>query len=370
MAIATRTRTDATVEHVSARAFTVPTDAPEADGTLSWESTTLVVAEVSAGEHTGLGYTYGDAPCALLITGRLAGEVEGRRAMDIEGAWRAMVRSIRNLGRPGICSMSIAAVDCALWDLKARLLGLPLVTLLGAARDGIPVYGSGGFTSYPIDRLQQQLGQWSDEGFPAVKMKVGEHPGDDVRRVDAARRAIGRKVELFVDANGAYDRKQALGFAAGFAEFGVTWFEEPVGSDDLDGLRLIRDRAPAGMRIAAGEYGWDPPYFRRMLDSGAVDVLQADATRCGGFTGFMRVAALCEAANLPMSAHTAPALHVHPCCAVGAMTNLEYFHDHARIEHMLFDGVASPVDGVLRPDLGRPGLGLELKRADAEAFAA
>jgi L-alanine-DL-glutamate epimerase-like enolase superfamily enzyme len=202
-----------------------------------------------------------------------------------------------------------------------------------------------------------------------VKMKVGRDPDADRDRVRAARRAIGPDVSLFVDANGAYNRKQALAQAEAFRSEAVSWFEEPVSSDDLDGLRLLRDRAPAGMEIAAGEYGYDVQYFRRMADAGAVDVLQADATRCCGFTGFLRVAAICDAWCLPMSAHTAPALHAHVCCAASRIRNLEYFHDHVRIEWMLFDGVIAPSGGMLQPDRSRPGLGLELKARDAERFA-
>ncbi len=211
--------------------------------------------------------------------------------MAVPAAWEAMVHAIRNLGRPGICSMAIAAVDSCLWDLKARLLDVPLVTLLGAAHDGAPVYGSGGFTSYSTAQLQKQLGGWVAEGIPRVKMKIGAHPDQDLDRVRAARQAIGPEPELFVDANGAYSRKQALDFADAFTEFGVSWFEEPVSADDLAGLHLLRDRAPAGMEIAAGEYGYDLWYFRRMLEAEAVDVLQADATRCAGITGFLQVGA-------------------------------------------------------------------------------
>jgi len=234
----------------------------------------------------------------------------------------------------------------------------------------VPIYGSGGFTSYPIARLQEQLGGWVSAGIPRVKMKIGSHPRDDIDRVRAAREAIGpvSQAALFVDANGAYTRKQALAQAEAFAASDVTWFEEPVSSDDLEGLRLIRDRAPNGMEVAAGEYGYDLWYFRRMLDAGAVDVLQADASRCAGISNFLRVGALCDARSLALSAHTAPSLHAHPCCALSSVRHLEYFHDHERIEHMLFDGALMPVGGALRPDRARPGLGLEFKRQDAERW--
>jgi L-alanine-DL-glutamate epimerase-like enolase superfamily enzyme len=289
--------------------------------------------------------------------------------MNVPGAWIEMVRSIRNLGRPGVSSMAISAVDCALWDLKAHLLDLPLVSLLGAAHESVPVYGSGGFTTYSNKKLQEQLGGWAGQGIPRVKMKIGTHPEDDLERVRAARAAIGDEIELFVDANGAFSRKQALAFAHRLhEEFGVVWFEEPVSSDDLAGLHLIRDRGPDGMDIAAGEYGYDLPYFRRMLEAEAVDVLQADVTRCGGVTGFLQVAALCSAHCLELSAHCAPSESIHPCAAVVPLRPMEFFHDHDRIEHMLFDGARSPEKGALWPDLSRPGMGLEFKHADAERY--
>lgn len=357
------------IERVDVSAYTIPTSFPESDGTLEWDSTTMVLVEITGGGKTGLGFTYADTATARLIQDKLAGIVQGQNAMAIPKLWFDMVHSIRNLGRPGISSMAISGVDIALWDLKARLLDLPLVTLLGAQRAAIPVYGSGGFTSYSITQLQEQFARWVAEGIRAVKMKIGRDPAADPGRVAAARKAIGPEVALFVDANGAYTRTQALAMAKAFTEYDVTWFEEPVSSDDLEGLRLIRDSAPAGMNITAGEYGYDLWYFRRMMDAGAVDVQQADATRCAGITCFDRVNALCEAQFLPLSAHTAPSIHLHPCCALPQALNLEYFYDHVRIEHMLFDGALNPVDGVLSPDLSRPGLGLEFKRADAARYA-
>ncbi|MGH7090561.1 MAG: enolase C-terminal domain-like protein [Stellaceae bacterium] len=357
------------IARIAVSAYKIPTDAPESDGTLAWDETTLVLVEAQAGGITGIGYSYADTATAALVRDKLAEAIGGCDAMAPPGNWLAMVRAIRNLGRPGIASMAIAAVDTALWDLKARLLRLPLAALFGAVRDGVPVYGSGGFTSYSIAKLQEQLGGWSAAGIPRVKMKIGRHPDQDVERVRAAREAIGPATELFVDANGAYSRKEALAMADAFAGLGVTWFEEPVSSDDLAGLRLLRDRAPPGMDIAAGEYGYDSRYFRRMLDAEAVDVLQADATRCAGFTEFLRVDALCEARCLPLSSHCAPILHLHACCASPRVRHMEYFHDHVRIATMLFDGVPAPVDGVLHPDLSRPGLGLEFKHADAQQYA-
>lgn len=358
------------VERVSVSAYIIPTEGPESDGTLEWDSTTLVLVQIDGGGATGIGYSYADTGTATLIRDKLAPLLVQRDAMATGARWRDMVAAIRNLGRPGICSMAISAVDSALWDLKAKLLGLPLAVLLGMTRPSIPVYGSGGFTSYSVEQLGRQFHDWAMSGMRMLKMKVGRDPMMDVSRVKAARSAIGDAVSLFVDANGAYTRKQALALAELFRGYGVAWFEEPVSSDDLAGLRLLRDRAPPGMAISAGEYGYDAPYFRRMLEAQAVDVLQADATRCGGLTGFLGIAALCEAFGVPLSSHCAPTLHLPLCCAAQQAIHLEYFHDHARIEHLLFDGAPTPDNGRLAPDLDRPGLGIEFKEQDAQCYLA
>ena len=356
------------IEKLTVSAYTIPTDAPESDGTLEWDSTTIVIVEAEAGGQHSLGYTYADLATATLIEKKLKPLVLGGDTMAVNGHWQRMLHEIRNLGRPGIASMAISAVDNSLWDLKAKLLGLPLVSLLGQVRASLPLYGSGGFTSYDNARLQEQLSAWVEQGISRVKMKIGRDARADLKRVAAASEAIGPAAELFVDANGAYARKQALACADAFAEHDVTWFEEPVSSDDLEGLRLLRDRAPAGMEIAAGEYGYDANYFARMIAAGAVDVLQADATRCGGITGFLQAAALCEANHLPLSSHCAPAQHLHVGCAVTPMRHAEYFHDHVRIERMFFEGNIEPRHGVLTPDLSRAGSGLDLKRSDVARY--
>lgn len=361
---------EAPVKDVNVTAYTIPTDAPEADGTFAWNSTTLVVAHITAGGETGLGYTYGSTaivPAAQHIAEK---SIVGQSPFDIPRLHQAMIRTIRNDGSRGIASMAISALDVALWDLKARLLGCPVVKLLGSAQQKVVAYGSGGFTSYSNGQLSRQLAGWAREGLKHVKMKIGSHPNDDPERVSVARNAIGADVALFVDANGAYSVKQALALAQQFSDLGVTWFEEPVSSDHLDDMRLVRERAPAGMDIAAGEYGYDPFYFRRMLEARAVDVLQIDATRCKGYTGFLQAAAIAESFGRRLSAHCAPTLHTHVACAVPHLEHVEYFHDHMRIEQMLFDGHISAKNGFLEPDRSAPGLGLTLKQKDAKRLAA
>jgi L-alanine-DL-glutamate epimerase-like enolase superfamily enzyme len=359
------------VERLDVAVYTVPTEEPESDGTFTWTQTTVVVARPRAGDQAGLGFSYATGACATLIREVLAEVVVGADPMDVPGVWADMVGAIRNLGRPGISSMAIAAVDCALWDLKARLLGQPLCRLLGMVRDRVPVYGSGGFTSLTDQELVEQLTGWAEgDRIPRVKLKVGtawgSRPDRDLERVARARHALGDNVELYVDANGGYSRKQAVRLGRAFAEAGVSWFEEPVSSDDLDGLREVRDQCAAD--VAAGEYGYDLAYFRRMVDAGAVDCLQADVSRCAGITEWLRVAALAAAHNLELSAHCAQSLTAHPACAVPNLRHLEYFADHARVDRLLFDGVLDPAGGVLRPDLSRPGMGLELKGADADRY--
>ena len=370
---------DDTIQRAEAAAVTIPTETPESDGTAEWSTTTLVLVQLEAQGIGGMGYTYAHECCAPFIRKTLFPIVRGKNPFSIASLWNEMNIAVRNFGRDGLVSSAIAAVEMALWDLKARLLKLPLIKLLGAVRDEIPVYGSGGFTSYSEEQLARQLSGWISEGISMVKMKVGRSPDLDPARVAAARRAIGGPAQLFVDANGAYSAKQSLRLAAAFSEQNVRWFEEPVSSNNLAGLRFVREHTPllsvfhigrndSDMDIAAGEYNYDLRQARAMLEGQAVDVLQADATRCG-ITGFLQMAELCEAFETPLSAHTAPALHAHLCCAARRARHVEYFFDHVRIEQMLFDGpTTTHRSGCLRPDPSLPGFGLEFKSKDAEKF--
>ena len=352
-------------------AYTITTELPEADGTLAWDRTTIVVVdvEVASGPH-GIGFAYGHTAMVDIIKETLTPRILGHDVRDTGRAWSAMVRAIRNLGRPGIASMAISAVDLALWDAKARLFEQPLHRLLGAIRSAVPIYGSGGFTTYTMHELLTQLTGWVSDGIPRVKMKIGTDWGvswrADVARIAAVRNAIGEDTELFVDANGAYDRTQARRLGGQFAaDFGVSWFEEPVSSDDLAGLHDLVEALP--LDVTAGEYGYDLDYFRSMLTAGAVDVLQADVGRCGGITEWLRVAALAAAHHVPFTGHCGPAIHLHAATVPPNLRHLEYFHDHVRIEKLLFDGIVEPHDGTLTPS-EVPGNGYTLKAADAEKY--
>jgi L-alanine-DL-glutamate epimerase-like enolase superfamily enzyme len=365
-------RSELRLERIETTVCRVPTDRPEADGTYEWDSTTVVYVEVVArGGLRGLGWSYTSAAAEQLVHSKLKSAIEPLALEDTGAAWQAMVDSVRNIGRPGLAATAISAVDVALWDLRARSLDLPLFKLLGPWHDSVPVYGSGGFTSYTEAELVEQLGGWVAEGIPRVKMKIGVERGRDIARdlarIGAVRKAIGPDPELFVDANGAYTVKEAIHIGRELAGQ-VTYFEEPVSSDQLAEMASVRGSIP--QQVAAGEYGYDPWYFDGMLRARAVDILQADATRCLGITGFISAARLAQGAGIPFSGHTSPAIHAHAACAAPTLAHVEYFHDHVRIERMLLDGAPVQRHGELRPDPARAGLGLELKRADAERHRA
>lgn len=356
------------VRDVNAAGYKIPTATPEADGTLKWNHTTLVVVEIEAGDRVGIGYTYADASTAFLIEDGLKYLVIGKNVFDIPAITNFLTHQIRNNGTAGIAMMAVSAIDIALWDVKSKILDQPLCNLIGRHNDKILLYGSGGFTNYSDKQVARQFNDWQEKGIKHMKMKIGADRDRDVERVRSARHSIEKDTELFVDANGAYSVKEALDKAKAFEECDVSWFEEPVTSDNLEGLNFIREHAPEKMNIAAGEYGYNLPYFKHMLASRSVDILQADATRCGGISGFLKAGSLAEAFQIPFSSHCAPAVHLHAALALPAFYIAEYFFDHVRIEDLLFDGVMQPANGCLAPDLSRHGIGIEFKKADAEKY--
>lgn len=356
------------VTGVSTGVYRFPTPQPESDGTLTWDATTAVTVELSAEGETGLGWTYSTAAAADLVRDHLAHLVRGSDPLDVAGTWEAMVRACRNLGRPGLVSQAIAAVDIALWDLKARLLGRPLAEVFGRMRDEVPVYGSGGFTSLDDHQLREQVDGWLAAGCGAVKIKVGEawgtRPDRDLDRTRFVRSLVGDRVELMVDANGGYDTGQARRLGACYDDLGVSWLEEPVSSDDLPGLALLRGTLRCD--IAAGEYADSVTYCQRMLGAGAVDCLQVDVTRCAGYTEWLRCAAVAAGHGLQISAHCAPSLHAPVAAAVPNLRHVEWFADHARLEPLLVDGLPTVTAGALHLT-GAPGHGMRL-RQDAARF--
>jgi len=351
------------------RAYRIPTETPESDGTLNWQSTTLILVTLSSGTETGLGYTYGNKGLRDFIGDLIKKGAVDEDAFQIEKIWGKLVRLIRNEGRTGEGSMAIAAIDNALWDLKAKLLNVPLGYLLGLSREKVEAYGSGGFTNYSMPQLENQIAAWREAGFKKVKIKIGAPPEVEFERLTHVRRWCGDGMKLFVDANEAYDLMTAREIADILKELNIGWFEQPIFAQDIEGMHDLKMQFPSGIYLTTGEYVYNVDDARRFLAGDAADVLQLDITRCEGLTGFLKCAHLCEAYNIPVSSHCAPALHVSPACSVAGLRHVEYFFDHARIEKRLFDGVPEPKAGWLTPDLGRNGHGLEFKFEDAERYA-
>ena len=357
----------APIERVDLACYRFPTEQPEQDGTFSWQATTVVAVTLSAGGRSGLGWSYSSAAAARLIEDQFAGALRSANAFDIAAGWATMHGAVRNLGNRGLAMQAISAVDIAWWDLKARLLEVPLTGLLGRCRDAVPVYGSGGFTNLTDDQLRAQVAGWAEAGCRAMKIKIGEHwgtnPDRDLRRLLLLRELAGPDVELMADANGGYSIGQARRIGAQLDECGVTWFEEPVSSDDLAGLAELRGVLRCD--IAAGEYVSDGYEAARLLP--AVDCLQLDVTRCGGYTGWLRWAALAGAHNREVSGHCAPSLHAAVAAAVPNLRHVEWFVDHARLEPLLVEGCPPVRDGALQLAGNGAGHGMRL-RPDAERW--
>lgn len=340
--------------------YRFPTPEPEADGTMRWDATTVVTVQLEAGGRTGLGWTYSTGAAAQVIADHLETAITGIDAFDIAAGWSAMHRAGRNIGTQGLVMQALSAVDVAWWDLKARLLQAPLSTLLGRCRADVPIYGSGGFTTLTDDQLAEQVRWWQSAGCAAMKIKIGESWGTrvdrDLNRVRRLRELAGDGAALMVDANGGYTIGQARRVGRVLDDAGVVWFEEPVSSDDVVGLRLLREALECD--VAAGEYASDVYAAATLLP--AVDCLQLDATRCGGYTGWLRCAALAQAHNMQVSAHCAPSLHAPVAAAVPNLRHVEWFVDHARIEPKLLRGIPAVYDGALHLEHDAPGHGMTL----------
>lgn len=344
---------------VSTGIYRFPTPEPEGDGTLTWDATTAVTVQIQSEGCTGLGWTYSSSASAAIITDHLAPAISDLDVLDVSGCWSAMHRACRNLGTRGLVMQAISAVDIALWDLKARLLGVSLSSLFGQLRDAVPVYGSGGFTTMNTQQLHDQIRTWTEAGCAAMKIKIGQGWGTqetrDLARVEQLRSQTD-DVALMVDANGGYSRGQARRVGQQLDDLGVVWFEEPVSSDDLEGLAVVRNALNCD--VAAGEYISEVDEADRLC--AVVDCLQLDVTRCGGYTGWLRAAAAAAVHHLEVSGHCAPSLHAAVAAAVPNLRHVEWFTDHARLEPLLVDGAPPVHHGALHPDPDALGHGMSL----------
>lgn len=356
------------IEDVRVRALSFPTPAPESDGTLTWDHTGVVVVEIVAGGVTGLGWTYSAPSAAAVVRSTLRGEIMGRGVRSPALLWERMHRACRNLGTRGVVMAAISAVDIALWDLHARLAGQPLASVWGRVHDSVPVYGSGGFTSLDDGQLETQVHGWLDSGCDLVKIKIGQDWGHavarDLSRVELVRTVVDGRAGVMTDANGGYSREQARQVGERLDHLDVVWFEEPVSSDDAEGLRQLADELRCD--VAAGEYIAELADAQALCD--AVDCLQLDVTRCGGYTGWRRCAAYAHEREVPISAHCAPALHLPVAMADNGIRHIEWFADHVELEKRLINQPPPVVDGRLHPqDPAALGHGYTLKD-DLDAY--
>ena len=275
---------------------------------------------------------------------------------------------VRGYGRKGLAFCALSAVDIALWDLKAKALGLPLFKLLGPFRDSVPIYGSGGWTNFTVDELIAEATGWVDQGIKRVKIKVGKDFGqserEDIQRLEAVRRAVGDDVAIYVDANNGYYPKQAIYMAKEFERYQVGWFEEPVLADDIDGLARVS--ATTSIPVATGEHEYTKYGFKELISRGGADIVQPDVGRVGGVTEWMKVAHLAHSFDLPVAPHSVQLVHLHLACATPNLKVVEVLNVGLAGDRVWYTEFPDQKDGMWAPYPDRLGLGLEL---DPEAVA-
>ena len=351
----------ATIESVRTDSFKLPLETVLSDATHGniphFEFVTVRVRDTDGVE--GMGYTYavnsGGAAFHALIDGYLAPVVIGKDGDLIEMLWKKMWWAVHYSGRGGHATSAISAVDIALWDLKANRAKLPLWRLFGGYDPKVPVYAGGIDLDFTVQALLDQADRFQDEGFRAIKMKVGRpHLHEDVERVGAMREHVGRDFPLMVDANMKWSADQAIRAARALREFNLLWIEEPIIPDDITGhVRVVRE---GGTPVASGENMHTLYEFQNLISAGGLTYPEPDVTNCGGMTVFRKIGALAEANNLPLTSHGAHDLTVHLLASAPNTVNMEV-HGFSLDRY-----VANPmkiVDGfTIAPE--RPGHGIEL----------
>jgi D-arabinonate dehydratase len=321
----------------------------------------------------GVGYARGGEVVRAAVEAEIAPRLVGRDAFATETLWAELQDAAAIVGRSGAFMRAQSAVDIALWDAKAKALGLPLFRLLGGERTRVPAYVSGGYyrDGQSADDLAQEMAGYVERGFRAVKIRVGRlSPREDAARAAAVRAAIGDDVDLMVDANQGYaTAADALAAGRRFEQLGVRWLEEPVRAEDRAGCAEVA--AALDMAVAAGESEYGRHAFRDLIASRAADVLQPDATVVGGVSEWLKVAALAGAHGLPLAPHYFTEVHAHLVAATPGAICVEYFFPDADIISFdeLLDEPLAPRDGFVElPE--RPGVGLDLRPGALERYRA
>lgn len=295
----------------------------------------------------------------------------GQDPLAHEKLWDDMFWRVRGYGRKGLAFCAISAVDIALWDLKGKIFGVPIYKLLGPYTDRVPIYGSGGWTSFTEAELVREQAGYVERGIPRVKMKVakdfGKSEEEDVRRLAAVRKALGDDVEIFIDANNGYYAKQAIRMARRFQEYNVGWFEEPVLADDIEGLAQIA--RSIDIPVATGEHEYTKYGFKELISRGGADIVQPDVGRVGGITEWMKVAHLAHAFNLPVAPHAVQLVHLQMALCTPNLKVVEYLGTTEGGDRVWYTEFPEPKDGMWAPYPDRPGLGLELNPASVRKYA-
>jgi D-arabinonate dehydratase len=314
---------------------------------------------------TGLGVGHGSEIFIIneIILKSLRPGLLGQDPTRLERLWQMMYLNTARFGRKGAAVRAISGVDMALWDIVGVMAGLPLYKLLGGCQDRVRVYASGGFYSRKneVDALVDELQSYVARGFKGVKMKVGKDLRLDVKRVEAARKALGDEIDIMLDANEAWDSDTALRFMHMVAPCNIYWLEEPVPADDVEGLKRLNSLGI--IPIAAGESEYTVYGFRDLIASRAVDVAQPDVTRVGGISEWMRVAHVAKAWNMPCVPHAIQEVHVSLAAAVSNAPMMEFFPHDQYLQTFLsqlfvgLDGLGKLVDSCVTPP-ETPGLGL------------
>lgn len=346
-----------------------PRTKPITNGKHTYTHSGLALVKIETDEGvTGIGLGGGGLIGQATIE-TLKSQLIGEDPIDVERLWHKMWVP-KLIGRRGLTTRAISAIDIGLWDLRAKVAGLPLYKLLGGYRDRVPTYIAGGYyeEGKGLKELAQEMEDNVAMGARAIKMKVGALPlRDDAERVKTVRKAVGPDVKVMVDANCAYRYYEAIQFAKRIEDYDVFWFEEPIAADDYVGHRKIA--AATTIPIATGENEYTRYGFRDLIAQEAVAVLNADAKVLGGVTEFMKVVALAQAHDLDIAPHGSQDIHVHLVAAIANGLILEFYRDtvdpmwgkmYKYTLRLNDDGTVSP------PDV--PGVGVDPNYEELEPY--
>ena len=353
------------IAKVDVHLVSYPVSGNFADATRTVETVGFTVVRITTDQGLeGIGITYhevgGEATVAL-IQRNMAPKLMGRDPFETEVLWQEFFGYLRGVGRKGLMYCALSAVDIALWDLKGKIIGMPLFRLLGGNKTEVPVYSSGGWTSYSDEELVEEMTGMVAQGYRMIKFKVGVEGGHNTRRdrerVRKVREAVGPDIKLLLDANNCWDAATAVQFANTIREYDILLFEEPVFADDIPGL--ARFKRGTDIPLATGEHEYTKFGARDLLMAGAADIVQIDGTRTGGFTEMLKIAALTQAWNVKFAPHAMENIHLHLVSAIPNAPFLERLFLFEDLTAHVFKDAPKPVGGMMTiPDL--PGLGLAL----------